>query len=225
LLVVGVVVGAIQGSGPGTQGRHRHYTFLRIFDGQPVRWNPCNPIHYVVNIQLAPAGALSDVQGAVQHVTDATGIDFIYEGQSSETPSSIRKVFQPKHYGQEWAPVLIAWVDPNGSAIPFGKPGHYALGLGLPLYPTPAARPVQYVSGEISINANYDAPDGFATPGALGLIVQHELGHVMGLGHADVAGELMGRSGGGATGWGAGDLEGLMQLGRTQGCLSTPDPP
>ncbi len=225
LLVVGLIVGAIDGFGPQGQTRQRHYTFLRVFDGEPVRWNPCNSIHYVVNLELAPEGALADVKGAVQHVSEATGIYFVYDGQTRETPGQLRKVYQPKRYGDQWAPVLIAWVDPNDSQIRFGKPGDYALGLGLPLYSPAGSSPLQYVSGEISINSKYQGRHGFEYPGDLGLVVQHELGHVMGLGHADVAGELMGRSGGGATDWGSGDLEGLRQLGSSQGCFSTPDPP
>jgi hypothetical protein len=39
-----------------------------------------------------------------------------------------------------------------------------------------------------------------------------------------VYGELMQGSGGGALNWGQGDLDGLEQLGRDAGCLTTPDP-
>ena len=55
-------------------------------------------------------------------------------------------------------------------------------------------------------------------------MVLHELGHVMGLDHVKVDGELMESAGGGVTDFGPGDLEGLRILGRSSGCLNTPDP-
>ena len=53
----------------------------------------------------------------------------------------------------------------------------------------------------------------------------HELAHVLGLGHIKVQGELMEPSGGGVTDLGPGDLEGLSELGRSAGCLTTPPAP
>ena len=38
---------------------------MATLGGAPVRWNPCEPIHYVVNLGAAPAGSLQDVQDAV----------------------------------------------------------------------------------------------------------------------------------------------------------------
>ena len=53
----------------------------------------------------------------------------------------------------------------------------------------------------------------------------HELAHVLGLGHIKAQGELMEPSGGGVTDFGPGDLEGLSELGRSAGCLTTPSAP
>jgi hypothetical protein len=53
----------------------------------------------------------------------------------------------------------------------------------------------------------------------------HELAHVLGLGHIKAQGELMEPSGGGVTDFGPGDLEGLSELGRSAGCLTTPPAP
>ncbi len=223
LVVAGAVAVGIRPSEP--QAPPRRYTFLRIIDGDPVRWNPCLIVHYVVNDELAPPGVLVDVQGAVAHVSEATGINFVFDGTTTEFPSNGRKTYQPKRYGKGWAPILIAWVDPATSELRFGKPGDEAIGLGEPLFSPVGFQPVQYVSGEIAINSAYSGPHGFAVPGALGLVVQHEMGHVVGLGHADLPGELMGRSGGGATQWGPGDLQGLRQLGSAQGCLLEPPLP
>jgi hypothetical protein len=82
-----------------------------------------------------------------------------------------------------------------------------------------------YVSGWIVINAEQIGPSGFDFPDDHGPVLQHEFGHVVGLGHTSEWGELMNSSGGGMTDWGPGDLEGLTKLGRDEGCLRTPAVP
>jgi len=211
-------------SGSGEQQR-ASYIFLHLANGKPIRWNPCRPIHYVVNADLGPPDSVDLVGEATQRVTDATGISFVYDGPTKELPSGTRPIYQPQRYGEEWAPVLIAWVHPSASALSFGPADHQALGVALPLLQFAGDRPYQYLSGEIAMNADDALPDNFNIPGSAGLVLQHELGHIVGLGHAKVYGELMGTTGGGMLDWGPGDLEGLRQLGRSEGCFSTPDPP
>src|SRR5919106_3133618 len=100
---------------PGTD-----FAFLsRTSSGGPVRWNPCEPIHYVVNASLAPPGSVADVHEAVESISAATGIAFEYERITDEEPTAYREAFQPDRYGDRWVPVLIAWADPNVSDIPF----------------------------------------------------------------------------------------------------------
>jgi hypothetical protein len=200
------------------------YSFLaRNFAGEPVRWNPCEPIHYVVNIAKAPAGSLEDVHEAVSRVSRATGIAFRYDGFSDEDPSRRRFVYQPGRYGDRWAPVLIAWVDPDESDIAFSTQGHTAAGVAAPLGPPDGEEIL--VSGWIAINADDPNPPGFDTIDGQGPVVLHELGHVMGLDHVQTRGQLMEGSGGGVVDFGPGDLAGLEQLGREAGCLTTPPTP
>ena len=68
------------------------------------------------------------------------------------------------------------------------------------------------VSGWVAINADDPNGPGFGWIGAQGPVVLHELGHVMGLDHVKVEGELMEGAGGGVTDFGPGDLEGLRIL-------------
>jgi hypothetical protein len=200
------------------------YTFIETIGGEPVRWNPCEPIHYVVNDALAGyADPLADAQEAVQRLSEATGIEFVYDGETDEEAMAGRPAYQPERYGDEWAPILIAWTDPDDSLIQFERDDDVALGVASPLSP-PHGRFDIFVSGWVALNADYRGPGGFDTPSAVGLTIQHELGHVIGLGHTKVYGELMQGSGGGALDWGEGDLQGLAQLGREAGCLTTPDP-
>ncbi len=203
---------------------HDDYKFL-ITDalGRAYRWNPCEPIHYVVNLGTAPSGSMQDVQEAVRRVSAATGIPFVYDGATDEIPTRERSAFQPDRYGGGWAPVVIAWITPTQTDIAFQKDGHTAAGVASPEVAN--ASGTVYVSGWVVINANDNNGPGFSSYGEQGPVVQHELSHILGLGHVKQWGELMEPSGGGVTDFGAGDLEGLRLLGASQGCLATPSPP
>ena len=206
--------------------RHRshEFSFMATIDRRPVRWNPCQPIHYVVNPGAAPPGSLQDVQEAVLTISADTGISFVDDGLTDEVPSRTRAPYQPDRYGERWAPVLIGWVDPRTSSFDFEPGGREAAGIAGPLTPTDGPDDI-YVSGTVAINAADPNPPGFAEPGDQGPVVLHELAHVLGLGHYKAQGELMDPSGGGMTDFGPGDLEGLRELGRSAGCLTTPPVP
>jgi hypothetical protein len=206
-------------------GRHSHeFSFMATLGGHPIRWNPCEPIHYVVDLGVAPPGSLQDLQEATLRLSSATGITFVYDGLTDEVPGRYRNVYQPDRYGDRWAPVLIGWVDPRTSSFDFDPGGREAAGVAGPLYPNPGPSTI-YVSGVVAINVADPNPPGFGSVGAQGPVVLHELAHVLGLGHFKAQGELMEPSGGGMTGFGPGDLEGLRELGRSQGCLTTPAVP
>ncbi len=215
LMVVGPVAVAVG------HDRPEEYAFIASFDGHPYRWNPCTPIHYVVNFRNAPPGALEDVKVVAARVKAVTGIDLIYDGPTDEPPSPDRDAYEPDRYGERWAPVLIAWVSVlPGDDSQWSRPGLQFAGLSTPL---PALRSTGvYVSGWIVINAEQIGPSGFDFPDDEGPVLQHEFGHVIGLGHTSEWGELMNSGGGGMTDWGPGDLEGLTKLGRDEGCLRTP---
>lgn len=203
------------------------YSFLyKRSDGDPVRWNPCEPVHYVVNVRSAPSNALGEVRDALGKVTEATGITFAYDGRTGEVPQPNRRPYLPDLYGKRWAPLLIAWAHQSQTRIPFGDPHKrsWALGVASPVFPMTGPRNI-YVSGWVLINADAHLAPGFARLNAGGLVLQHELGHVMGLGHVHEKGELMDTVGGGAKGWGPGDLVALEGLGAEQGCLTPPPTP
>jgi hypothetical protein len=199
------------------------YRFIaRDFDGDPVRWNPCESVHYVVNVSQAPAGSLGDVQEAVRRISAATGIAFTYDGLTDEVLERRRDMIQVDRYGDRWAPVLVSWVDPDTSAVSFDSDGDVAAGVASPF--TPQGADV-IVSGWIAINAEDPNPPGFGSPDDQGPVVLHEWGHVMGLDHVDERGQLMHPAGGGVAALGPGDLEGLRKVGRSEGCLTTPPLP
>jgi hypothetical protein len=224
--VVAVIAGAVAPAVRYDPSAHTgEYSFIEKIDGQPVRWDPCLPIHYVVNLSNAPAGSLADVQDAVKTISAASGIRFVYDGPSNEMPDPDRRPFQPRRYPGRWAPVLIAWVDPVSGGFDFHKDsqGRDAIGIGGPIWST--SDPTVYVSGFVVLNDKQGYPEGFGGAYVQGATILHELGHVLGLGHVKAEGELMEYAGGGMGSFGPGDLQGLKLVGRPAGCLSEPPIP
>jgi hypothetical protein len=87
------------------------YAFLEARDRGclPVRFNPCEPIHYVINAALAPPGALDDLLEAIRRLEAATGLAFVNDGPTDEAADENRRRLQPERYGNRWAPVLMVW--------------------------------------------------------------------------------------------------------------------
>jgi hypothetical protein len=220
LMVAGAVTSFVTRYDPDDH-RDEHRFIARDFRGDPVRWNPCEPVHYVVNVAEAPDGSLGDVQEAVRRVSAATGITFAYDGLTDEVLEHRRDMVQAR-YGVRWAPVLVTWIDPDTSQVSFRSDEGVAAGVASPF--TPAGSDV-IVSGWIAINADDPNAPGFGAPDDQGPVVLHEWGHVMGLDHVKARGQLMNPAGGGVADFGPGDLEGLREVGRSQGCLTTPAVP
>ena len=222
-LTMGALAVAPLFDGTGESPGPRFLFLDRTDQGTPTRWNPCDAIHYVVNADLAPPGSIADVFEAVRRISTATGITFVYEGPTKEEATVYRPVYQPDRYGDRWAPVLIAWADPDDSDIPFERGDRVAAGVAVPVIP-PTRIEDLYVSGWVAINADDPNPPGFDFPGQQGPVILHELGHLMGLGHVRRMGELMHPEGGGVVDLGPGDLEGLRRLGAEGGCITVMDP-
>jgi hypothetical protein len=179
---------------------------------EPVAYDPCRPIHVVVNARTAPAIGDPLLDDALSHLRTATGLQISVEGRTDEVPTDDRPSFQPDRYGDRWAPVLVAWSDPAavpGLAGPVaGLGGSASIDLG---------HGSVYLTGTITLDGPQltdllTGPDGYAE--ALG-VVEHELGHLVGLAHIEDPTQLMNPSGTiGVTSYAAGDLTGLSRLGQ-----------
>jgi hypothetical protein len=201
------------------------HAFLSGGPVDPYRWNPCEPIRYEVNLANAPPGAIDDVREAVEHVSAATGIEFVEVGTTTRTvDQQMGRAFQSRIPGEErFYPVLIEWVEhehfdfvaDTRRAAAFGIP---STGFG------ELAR--TYVSGAIAMDAGETLPPGFGQRYSRGVILMHEFGHVMGLGHVGSTEEIMWSPDESderfpnlfQSDWGPGDLQGLAALGRDAGC-------
>jgi hypothetical protein len=203
------------------------FTFEHVnADGGPARWNPCAPIHYVVNPTNMPTDAMATLAQALADVTAATGITFANDGATTEGPDAHRAALQPSRYGNRWAPVLVAWENkPNQSNVPFPDGG---VGVGYWMAAFDAVNPApSMVTGQIVIMTASGVAPGFDGFHSYGTVLLHEWGHVLGLGHPADPNQVMSLDLANlsvAPGYQAGDLAGLARLGSVAGCLGTPAP-
>lgn len=197
---------------PTTDGPH---SFVDLEpDGDPVAWDPCDPIPYVVNPRLAPEGADGILHEAIAEVEAATGLVFVDEGTTDEVVpvgDQGRADTDPARYGDGWSPVLISWTDAEASPDLEGNAG-----LALPSWQEAASGERVYVTGYIEMAGDYAA--GLLAQGQRDDVVgimMHELGHLVGLGHVDPADQVMTDDPSSTPReWGAGDLAGLAAVGR-----------
>ena len=204
------------------------YAFLEARRGgcQPVRFNPCEPIHYVVNAALAPAGALDDLAEAFARVGAATGLTFVNDGPTDEPAAVNRRLAQPDRYPGRWPPLLVVWAHGGDFRM---EPTNPAGGQAYPVDDV-------YVSGVLIVNVDAVAQDhgrtrpasGFGEGTTWGRVFIHELGHVVGLGHVARSDEIMFPELGVQSGYAefhAGDLAGLRLVGKDAGCVDVPAAP
>ena len=199
---------------PAPAGAGTH-AFAMVQDNgvTPVAYDPCRPVHYVLRPDGIPLGGEEMVHAAVARVSEATGLQFVYDGASDEALTEDREPYQADRYGDRWAPVLVAWQtdteNPGLAGDVVGRAGSVAVDF--------RDSPRVYVSGIVSLDAG-QFPEILAQPGGQEIaqaIVLHEFGHLVGLDHVDDATQLMNpRAVPGVTDFAAGDLTGLARLGR-----------
>ena len=207
------------GTPPPLPSEEGPFTFLALqSDGRtPMAYDPCRPIHYVVNSRTAPTNGQQLIDKAIAATSRATGLTFIADGATTENPSNSRAAYQPDKYGPRWAPLLIAWSDPgevpelDGDTAGLGG----STGVEVTSSPTGGATGRLYVTGLISLDGPQLAAlsDNGATDDEIRSIIQHELGHVVGLNHVEDIHQLMYPTNAATTDWGPGDLRGLSVLG------------
>ncbi|MGH9274068.1 MAG: matrixin family metalloprotease, partial [Acidimicrobiales bacterium] len=203
---------------PGASTTGAYSVALTDADGSVVRWNPCQPIRYVVNLQSAPSFVRAELSAAVAAIESASGLDLVDAGTTTERPVK-RPLSDPTRYGPGFSPVLISFA--TSAELPFGSSTASGWGQAVPAT-DPVTGKRQYVTGQVVLRPDAGWTQGLTSANPLSLMLRHELGHVLGLAHVSATNEIMGTGGNGsARTWGPGDLRGLQVVGRAAGCLST----
>ena len=213
------------------------FSFFQVSsdDCLPVRWNPCEPIHFVINPANAPPTGVADTKEAFKRLAAVTGIDYIDDGMTDEAGQGNR-AYQPERYGDRWAPILVHWMASSRD-----QGDIQVVGGGFPSQVGDV-----YVTGNLFLNPNVitnketrsTVPGGFGGEGVSigrigpegvtwGRIILHELAHITGLGHTSGPANLMYPETSDQTGPAAfskDDLAGMKYLGKEAGCTETPKP-
>ncbi len=188
------------------------YSFMFEENGTPVRFDPCRPIHYVYNPTSGPGDASTLIADAVKSVSDATGLQFVYDGQTDEFASFSRRLIQPDRYGDGFAPMIIGWSDEASTPDLVGS----ITGLGGSSSVTGAYGDQRFLVGGTVVLDEDDMRKLMATGQGQKValaVVMHEIAHVVGLAHVDDPTEIMNASNTSLTEWGPGDLAGLAIAG------------
>lgn len=171
----------------------------------PSRWGTCT-IGYRVNQRHMPPHGMADLREAMRRVTQVNGTRFRYLGRTRLVP----------YAGDSRAGIDKITVGWAGSAATRGLLGPGIAGVGGTSH---LGRRIR--TGYLVLNTAYSsrAPEGFGEGMPHGLVLMHELGHVIGLDHTADRHQIMnpGRPLP-ASVWGAADLKGLRALGRASGC-------
>lgn len=206
-----------------------HYRTFRAqlpTGAQPVvRWDPCLPITYQVNLaalaDTRKAAALADTRKAVDIVAAATGLTFTYAGQTTRVP-------QPDNASDQPVDLVIAFTDQQHTRYELGD-GVVGVGGAVKrrlMRPTLAGFKYRMAATHGFVVLDTEALASLTKPGfgpgrRRGNVLLHELGHVIGLDHYNEAPSMMNsvlneRTPNGFT---SGDLAGLRRLGAASGCV------
>lgn len=180
-----------------------------------VRWDPCTPIGYRVNIALGGRRALADVQGAVARLSAASGLSFRYLGSTTAVPGSTGSAGPA-------APLVIAWARSGSSPTATGLLGAGEVGRGGWSASATGSGHLAITSGYVVVRAGSRLAVGFGPGVTRGRVLLHELGHAVGLEHVRDTGMVMAPAFGPtspAAAYQPGDVAGLRRVGRPAGCF------
>lgn len=172
--------------------------------GQPLRWNPCEPVRWAYNHRGGRRGALRATKMAFRRLERASGMTFEYAGRTRSRP------FVGEHPDE--VDIRVGWSSARRSSRLGPRTGGYAYVS----YETTEEGTPEIVTGDLELNASVRT-----NRRRLRLLLLHEVGHLAGLDHVDARRQLM---------FGRivmrrhldyrrGDRRGLAVVGADQGCV------
>lgn len=168
---------------PPTTGSTSYAFMSTSPDGSPRRWDKCTPIRYAVNLASLPEGALGEINEGIARLSAASGLTFTYVGDTTAIP--LTDTWSDTAMG---GPIDLYLAYSDETVLP-GLAGDVA-GLGGPVwYEGAEEQPRLRLAGAV-FDLNSGLAPGFG-PGGRGLLVLHELGHTLNLGHVDDARQVM----------------------------------
>jgi len=189
--------------------------------GAPGRWDPCEPVPFVVQAGWVPDSGRADLEEALRRLSEASGLHFVDEGDTDELPSRARAAYQPERYGERWAPLLIGWVPAQATDVGLGG-GVQGVSAAVAV---PSTGGPSLVSGQVVLDASNRLAGGFGAGTTDGEVLLHELAHAVGLGHVlDPTQVMYPQTTSSESVFGAGDRAGLAALGAAAGCHPAPSP-
>ncbi len=157
-------------------------------DGSPVRWNPCEPIRWVLDANHAPEQGRQALSLAMARITAVSGLEFEFVGMTDELPDAERSLVTEGPDGPRWAPVLVAWVPADSIDLPLSD---MERGVAVPVAVREGGDRV-FVTGQVVLNADKTLLPMFEDRHASwGAVLLHELGHLVGLDHVSDPEQLM----------------------------------
>jgi hypothetical protein len=196
-----------------TSGSGGSYAFLATRPGTdyPITYGPCRTLPVLVNSQGEPAGGSALLLEAMAHVSDLTGLTLQYAGPSADRPGPWRDAVLAGQR-EAYPPALVTWSDEDESPRLEGDVVGYAGGISIRGQAISAER---FITGQVVLDAPWFAEvlDDEDRRHEARAVILHELGHLVGLGHATDSRELMFPSYVGQRDFGPGDRAGLERLG------------
>jgi hypothetical protein len=163
----------------------------------PVAWSPCREIEIEINPQGAPPDYAELVDTTVRRTGEATGLTFRIIGESDD------RDFEGRRPGD---PVLVTWA--TDEEVPDLAGDVVGIGGSTAVERRPGF--LRYETGVVVLDR--DVPRVSRDGEVAQAIMDHEFGHLVGLGHVDDPGQLMDERLSVLT-YGPGDREGLARLG------------